>query len=972
MTSSTQPPIWINQEPYQIALAALKHLQWSVFPLDEEKRPPETGGVYSNGHHARLGWKQFQSKRASPEEILYWQQTYQPAAWAVITGAISNIVLLDFDGEAGQQTRARLGLAPHVQTGSGGHHVYFRHPGWKVPTLNCKSTPELGNRWPGLDIRADGGYAAFCGQNTHGPYRWLRTPEPDDLALLPEALRGFLGLWEPPDPAASGGVNAAAHTAGGTNVDPQVLLTWALRLIQNEGKGRNDAGFLLACQLRDNGYTRYAAKKVMSEYVKRVPTENTKGQIEPYTPEEAFASVNSAFKSSPRTAWTIAAPAPSGNGVGASPCVRPLEAPSGQSGNGAGTPSATETPEQPETPEAPESLPEIFIDTGNEQLSEIVDQSVAAMMQSQRQTQSLFLLSQRLVDVGRSELGRPVLTQMGVAEVKEVLTHSATFFRLKKVTGKVGQYKKSSVSPPKELAEHILARQTLRPRLPFPQLAAIVETPVIRPDGSILDQPGYDPATQFYYAPQADIEVCKVPLNPTVKEREEALALLLSAIGEFPYMGDADKANALALLLTPLLRPAIEGHVPLALIDAPRQGTGKGLLSNVVSLIATGKNAAILTMSVHEDEMQKLITALLMEGTAIITLDNISGRLQSQHLDAVLTSDLWRGRILGVSKTIQLPQRATWIATGNNIKVGGDLARRCYRIRLDARVSRPFLRKGFKHRNLVKWVLAQRAELIKALLTLARAWYAAGKPRYEHLPALGTFSGWVEVVGGILEYAGVQGFLSNLEQLYQDVDEDGIQWEAFFYAWHQTIGQEWVPLATIVTAITASNENEYEDGEENSAVVCAENALYASLPGTLQMALTEKPRSFSLRLAKALDRLVDTCFGAENLRLEKRRDSHSRNNVWRISAVVAVVDLAASQEKNYEERNFSPIENRYRDGLNQPLQPLQPPQTEKAQNSPIGLGSGERAISTPMNDPQNSEQPPPTPATKQKRKRFAL
>lgn len=185
-------------------------------------------------------------------------------------------------------------------------------------------------------------------------------------------------------------------------------------------------------------------------------------------------------------------------------------------------------------------------------------------------------------------------------------------------------------------------------------------------------------------------------------------------------------------------------------------------------------------------------------------------------------------------------------------------------------------------------------------------------------------------------------------------------------------GQKWVPLATIVTASTASNESEYAYGEEKSAVVCVENALYASLPTTLQMALTEKPYSFSIRLAKALDRLVDTCFWAENLRIEKRLDSHSRNNVWRISAVVAVVDLAASQEKNYEERNFSPIENRYRDGLNQPLQPLQPPQTEKAQNSPIGLGSGERAISTPMNDPQNSEQPPPTPATKQKRKRFAL
>ena len=123
------------------------------------------------------------------------------------------------------------------------------------------------------------------------------------------------------------------------------------------------------------------------------------------------------------------------------------------------------------------------------------------------------------------------------------------------------------------------------------------------------------------------------------------------------------------------------GNVPLALIDAPTQGTGKGLLSDLVSIIATGNSAAILTMSDSEEELQKLITALLIEGTSIITIDNIAVRLQSRHLDAMLTSDMWRGRILGVSKTTLVPQRATWIATGNNIKLGGDLARRCYHIR---------------------------------------------------------------------------------------------------------------------------------------------------------------------------------------------------------------------------------------------------------------------------------------------------
>ena len=239
MTTIAPPPIWTNQAPHQIALDALQQFQWSVFPLDAEKKPPKTGDTHPDGQPKRLGWKRLQTRRPSPKELLYWQKTYQPSAWGVITGAISNIVLLDFDGEAGQETRLRLGLMhPHVQTGSGGHHVYFRHPGWTVPTLNCKTTPELGQRWPGLDIRADGGYAAFCGHNVNGPYQWLRHPEPDALELLPDALRQFFGLLGPPEARLTEKTLLAENNASIPAISVQILLARALRLLQQEGKGR--------------------------------------------------------------------------------------------------------------------------------------------------------------------------------------------------------------------------------------------------------------------------------------------------------------------------------------------------------------------------------------------------------------------------------------------------------------------------------------------------------------------------------------------------------------------------------------------------------------------------------------------------------------------------------------------------------------------------------------------------------------
>src|SRR6266699_6157895 len=188
------PARWNTQAPHLTALEALEQYDWSVFPLDQEKKPPRIGGMHPDGTPRRLSWHAYQTQRASKASLLAWARHYASPAWAVITGALSGVIVLDFDGGEGTRLLHQLGLAPHVRTGSGGYHIYFAHPRWPVRTLNGKSARELGQRWPGLDIRADGGYAAFCGRNERGPYVWLREPIPDELGLLPPELRHFLDL----------------------------------------------------------------------------------------------------------------------------------------------------------------------------------------------------------------------------------------------------------------------------------------------------------------------------------------------------------------------------------------------------------------------------------------------------------------------------------------------------------------------------------------------------------------------------------------------------------------------------------------------------------------------------------------------------------------------------------------------------------------------------------------------------------
>lgn len=295
---------WNSQAPHETAKDAGQRFQWSVIPLDLDKRPCKTGGKHDDGTPKRLAWKKYQSERAHEKQIDYWHKQHNPSAWAIITGAISNVVVLDFDGDQGRVTSRRLGLEPHVRTGSGGEHVYFQHPGWRVPTLNSKSKQEMGRRWPGLDIRADGGYAAFCGRNESGPYIWLRDFQPEPLDILPDELRIFLGLMYSPDEAKARNEPAPQRTQTNTHDFGERLLNWALRRIVYQG--RDNSAFDLACQLRDNDVP--LAQSIMREFARKCPSINTKGQIEAFTEDDALAKLESANTRAARKPWEPLSP----------------------------------------------------------------------------------------------------------------------------------------------------------------------------------------------------------------------------------------------------------------------------------------------------------------------------------------------------------------------------------------------------------------------------------------------------------------------------------------------------------------------------------------------------------------------------------------------------------------------------------------------------------------------------------------
>ena len=413
-------------------------------------------------------------------------------------------------------------------------------------------------------------------------------------------------------------------------------------------------------------------------------------------------------------------------------------------------------------------------------------------------------------------------------------------------------------APPAAVVQNVLAMGSW----PFPALEGVVEVPVMRPDGTVLDRPGYDPTTKLFYLPAAGLRLPPIPGRPTQSDAREALRVLKGVFSDFPFDDDASRANTLALLLTPVLRPLTKGRTPLAVIGAPQQGTGKSLLAQVIAIISTGSTKAMNSMPETEEEMAKTILALLRGGSAMVIFDNVDRKVDSGQLALALTAEEFEARLLGTNEQGRYPQNATWILTGNNVRLGGDIRRRCFSIRLDAKLSKPYERPRFAHPNLVQYVIENRGSLIGALLTVARAWIIAGRPRTEVRP-FGSFEQWADITGSILAYAGVRGFLGNSEQ-FDEADDDGPEWEVFFRALREEFGD---------------SEFTTHEVAERSRI---NRALIEALPDNLADEINRPNASFQKKLGQAFKKKQSARFGAEALYVKVVRKDRTGSKVWAV------------------------------------------------------------------------------------------
>lgn len=277
-----------------------------------------------------------------------------------------------------------------------------------------------------------------------------------------------------------------------------------------------------------------------------------------------------------------------------------------------------------------------------------------------------------------------------------------------------GKRKDSEINPPLSMCRSILALKGMRRLKP---LDAVISAPTLRPDGSVLDQFGYDRETRILY--RGSELPPFVPQDPTAEQARSALEKLWAPFKDFPFIAPLDEAVHLAAILTVVLRAALP-QAPAFGYDAPVQGSGKTLLACCVAVLGSGEDPAVYAHVAARDdeEIRKRLFAALRSGDPVLVWDNVVGVLDSVAMAALLTSSSYRDRILGVSEISSIPNRATLLLTGNNLMLKGDMARRVLVSRIDPRTDQPFAREFAI--NPAAHCLERRQDLVAAALTLVR------------------------------------------------------------------------------------------------------------------------------------------------------------------------------------------------------------------------------------------------------------
>jgi DNA polymerase-1 len=425
--------------------------------------------------------------------------------------------------------------------------------------------------------------------------------------------------------------------------------------------------------------------------------------------------------------------------------------------------------------------PQGFIDITAEDLEDLVPQVNSALVTWNLQEYGiphLFVHGSHMVRVERHE-NEPMITDLSAAKLAFEIGQAT---ELIKTTTKQNEPVRAVKAPPIWLTSAVMAQPSFDW---LPRLRQLVRRPFLTESGEMVTTPGYNAESGLYYVPRRGSSLA--PITGSADDVATALAFLDEALCDFSFTEPADKTNALGLFLLPYVRNLVDGATPLHAIEASQPRTGKGKLLRALLQASMGGSISTTSQKRDDDEWRKDLTTIFRRGDECIVIDNVAHMLHSGIVASALTEPMWRDRILGGNETFRVPITQIWALTGNNPSYSDEIYRRRVPIRIEADGPHPEERTDFRHHPYDPWLKEQADTFVWAGCTLALAWNNAGRPRDTRV-ALGGYEDWAQIIGGMLHFFGIEGFLGNYLKDEETTNSELAAWVQFVATWFEEKG----------------------------------------------------------------------------------------------------------------------------------------------------------------------------------------
>ena len=427
-------------------------------------------------------------------------------------------------------------------------------------------------------------------------------------------------------------------------------------------------------------------------------------------------------------------------------------------------------------------------------LAIITDEAFEIIKEINKEDPKLFRRGNTISQVVADEHDIYSIEVCGVNRLRSLLSRHCDFCKAT-INKRTLNIKRARIDVPKKYAEDLFARHGEG----LYSLKGIIEHPIVNEDGTFDSEPGYNKNSEYFIPEDKHFDIVEMDIDKAKK-------LLQDLFSEFPWKNSKDFTMALSVPLTMLLRPIIEGSTPIhAVLGNTR--AGKTLLVQCLHTLVTGKDTLERQPSRSNEEWRKELLTALGEGKELLLYDNFQIMynndgdeipLEAGTFASAITSENFTGRILGTNKSASYPVNCTWAITAHTLSLSKELKARCVLIQLKDKEEN---KRKYKYMPIKRHIRENRQQYLSALFTLIKDWFDKKEPKSKK--GLDGFEHWAEIIGGVLENAGYEGFLEeDFDNIEDGPNEEETKIQEFFESNFVTDPKSFVSVNSVIKPLS--------------------------------------------------------------------------------------------------------------------------------------------------------------------------